>query len=425
MKTIKNTLKLLIPILSIGFCCTASALSAQTFSPKLAQLLRPIRLPNFKCDNTIYVTSRPYDSASTDLFTLNPLTLDPTDIATTREYGYDAIGFSHLDGFIYGISNGNASGDSNPRLIRVDPTNGNITDLGTFPELANKEWIVGTIIKDGSYVIGDFGTSSWLRIDLENIRILDGGNIPLSLVTAWATNPIDNVIYGYQSYEQKLMSFDPLTHQFQSFERPMTNVGVQPCSTAFLQDGTMFLYCKTSTPTEDTMFEINLGSQTAIPIASGRALGAGDMATCAFKKIEPPPVPPKPSPDFPGTWQNGNSCIVISDDGFVVNAYSKCGPFNCKRMTGTLSTYQTSDPLAETNTHALITYRGSDPKIQTLSLIDSDTMRVLELNSYGVRSRFNNYDRDHYNKVKKCRWKLPFPHPHPKPRPPAPGPKPE
>jgi hypothetical protein len=413
-------------IILIGFfgfwSVTFASTNPSSLTPHLAQLLKPKRSATFQCDNTIYVTSRPFDKASTELFTMNALTSQKIrTIGTTEEYGYDAIGFNHLDGYIYGISNGQSSGDPNPRLVRVDPVTGFITDLGTFPELAGGEWIIGTIMQDGSYVIGNFGGNTWLRIDLNGPSVVDGGALPEVNPLAWAANPVDNIIYGYRSWEAKLISFNPTTREYHKFENELTNVGIQACSTAFLQDGTMYLYCKTPNTLIDAMYVINLSEQTATKISEGEALGAGDMATCAFKKDEPPkPTPPS---EFPGTWQNGNSCIDISEDGLTVHAYSKCGPFNCDRTKGILTTYESTDESAETITHGLITYEGRQGRIQELSMINSRTMRTLELTSYGFENRFNNYDRDIYKKVDKCRWKIPFPFPHPKPHP-KPGPRP-
>lgn len=372
---------------------------------------------NFQCDNTIYVTSRPFHTTSTELFTMNALTASKIrTIGMTEAYGYDAIGFSHLDGFIYGISN-SSTGFEQPVLVRVDPVTGFITNLGTLPELAGSEWIVGTIIEDGTYVIGNFGGGTWLRIDVNIPAVIGGGSLPEANPLAWAANPNDNLIYGYRSWEEKLISLNPLTGEYHKFDTEFPEIGRQACSTAFRQDGAMYLYCKTPDLNVDAMFLVDVKNQTAVKISEGEALGAGDMATCAFKKDEPT----KPS-DFPGTWQNGNSCIVIEEDG-KVHSYTKCGPFNCHRRAGTLTTYYSTDESEETLTHGLITYRGRNPIIQELKMSNNRTMRVLELNSYGVDSRFNNYDRDIYKKVKECRWKIPLPIPHPKPKP-KPHPKP-
>jgi hypothetical protein len=429
-----------ILILCLGlFMATSSALanhqSGVRLSPKILQMLKPLRRrADFTCDNTIYVSSRPYGGANTNLFTIDPYTGRTHDIASTDQYGYDAIGFNHTDGFLYGMSNLSVSSAAMPHLIRIDPANGDITDLGTFPELANKEWILGTIVKDGTYVIGDFSTSSWLRIDLEKVEIIDGGTLPVFNPSAWAANPVDDIIYGYQSFEQKLIAFKFETHEFTLGDTVLTNVGVQPCSTAFHQDGTMFLYCKTHDPEADRMFIIDLAKQSATPISTSQALGAGDMASCAFKKSVPPgpdPEPePKPDPKFEGTWQYGDACFTIDKDLVTVKGFEKCGPFECHKSEGTLSTYTTADATLERNTHGLIVYHNPNSRIQEVTLTDESTMNVLEMNNFGVGSAENNYVRAIYKKVKECHVKpnpkpTPTPSPRPSPRPwPTPTPKP-
>lgn len=420
--------RILVSVLAmIAICCVAIAFAAPT------TLLQRSKIPRRKvvstCDNTIYVSSRPYGTNSTRLFTLDAYTSSVIkDIATTDQYGYDAIAFNHIDHHIYGISNGNASGDPVPHLVKINPIDGGITDLGSFPEFSGKEWIVGAIMQDGSYVIGDFGTSSWLRLDLTTRTIVDGGTIPLSLVTAWATNPKDNIIYGYQSYTKLLMSFNPYTHEFKSFEKPLDNVGVVPCSAAFLQDSTMFLYCKESldSPT-DNMFTVNLSEEKATLISSGPGLGAGNMATCAFAPgptptptptptPSPTPTPTPPSTDWPGNWQHGDRCITIYDDLTTAKSYSKCGPFNCHRKEGAFST--TSD-----SNSAVIAYEGFPKTTQELELLSSKRMSVHESVSFGQKNRKNYQKTEIYHKVKRCRWKPHWPwppHPHPKPPPPEP-----
>lgn len=385
---------------------------------------KPRRLRDFQCDNTFYMSSHPYGQTPTVFSTLNPYTSTAHNISTTENYGYDAIGFNHLDGFIYGISN--YPHTATPHLIRIQPDNGDITDLGTLPELAGKEWIVGTIIKDGTYVIGDFATSSWLRIDVNEPRVIDGGPIPLSLITAWATNPIDNVIYGYQSYTQQLMSFNPMTREFHGFAQTLNNVGVVPCSTAFHQDGKMFLYCKTGDSSVDKMFTVNLLEETATEISSGDALGAGDLASCAFKsEPEPTPTPeptpsptpiptptpgptPKPPKEYPGSWQNGKECIEISKDGKIASSYRKCAPLiKCQKETGLIS--------YDADGNALIVYK--DGRTQELKLLTPRRLEVSEDKKFHM-------DQDIYDKVRKCRWKHPLP-PHPQPTPePTPEPQP-
>lgn len=233
----------------------------------------------FVCDDTLYVSSSA--GTSTELLTLDPTTLATTPVSSTTEFGYDAMGLSHVDGYLYAISNRNLSGDPLPHVIRVDRV-GNIEDLGSLPELAGQEWIVGTIMEDGSYVIGSFLGSHWLHLNPVTLEILGQGTLPTTTPTAWAANPLDNKIYGYQSYLARMSVFDPYTGDFTVFGPVLGNVGIQPCSCAFQQDGTFLLYCYTSDPTVDALFEVDLVNGVATLLGSTPSLAAGDMASCAF-----------------------------------------------------------------------------------------------------------------------------------------------
>jgi hypothetical protein len=249
--------------------------------------------------------------------------------------------------------------------------------------------------------------------------VIDGGHIPLSLITAWATNPLDNIIYGYQSYTQQLMSFNPSTGEFRGFNQTLNNIGVVPCSAAFKQDGQMFLYCKTGTPSADAMYTINILEQTATQISSGEALGAGNLASCAFKVVptptptptpEPTPTPtPTPPPkDYPGSWQHDKDCIVISKDGQTATSYRKCAPLvKCEKEIGVI-TY-------DSDGNGIIVY--PDGRTQELRLITRRRMEVSEDKKLGM-------DHDIYDRVRKCHWKW-KPHPGPTPEPtPEPTPQP-
>ncbi|MBO9667704.1 MAG: hypothetical protein J7501_12925 [Bdellovibrio sp.] len=420
--------KILILLFAMLSLCEMAG-AATRLPPSIAQLLRSKRAATFTCDDTIYVSSHPYGIQVTDLLTLAPYTGVSHQIARNENYGYDAIGFNHLDGYLYGISNYGNLGDVTPHLIRINPTDGEILDLGPHAALAGEEWIIGTIVKDGTYVIGSFATMKWLRIDLTTYTVVGSGTLSRPYVTAWAANPLDNMIYGYESIDQKLIRFNPDNGAFEEFDNELTNVGRFPCSTAFYQDGTMFLYCKDGEAT-NTMYRINLVDHTAIQITSGLGLGAGDMASCAFKKDTPGPTPdpePEPDPDFPGNWQNDKHCIEISKDRKKVIYYDKCGPFDCKKRSGILKTYSSNEK-SRTNDKGLITYENRllKVKMQEVYLLDKDRMRVMDFESMGTRNPFNDWDRDIYRKVRECRWKIPIPHPHPKPSPtPQPTPTPK
>ncbi|WP_413586906.1 DUF6923 family protein [Bdellovibrio sp. HCB274] len=416
---------LLVALMTLGLTEFASA--AHRLPPSIAQLLKPQRAATFTCDNTIYVSSHPYGNQTTDLLTLAPYTGRSQQISRNEAYGYDAIGFNHTDGYLYGISNYGNLGDDNPHLIRINPANGDILDLGPNPALDGEEWIIGTIMKDGTYVIGTFATMKWLRIDLTNYAIVDSGTLPRPFVTAWAANPIDNMVYGYETMDQKLIRFNPYTNVFEEFPNELTNVGQYPCSTAFYQDGTMFLYCKDG-DTTNSMYRVDLLTHTAVSLTSGLGLGAGDMATCAFPNVEPTPVPePEPDPDFSGKWQNHKHCIEIAKDLKSVEYYDKCGPLECKKRRGILKTYS-FDGSENTNERGLITYNNRllKEKMQEVHLLDSRRMRVMDFESVSARYPLNDWDRDVYHKVRECKWKMPhIPIPHPKPKPkPKPQPTP-
>ncbi|MDR0966992.1 MAG: hypothetical protein LBM75_10950 [Myxococcales bacterium] len=243
--------------------------------------------PSFTCTDTIFISSSDIDGVSTQLYTLDPTTWAVSLVSSTDEFGYDAIGFNHLDGFIYGISHRNPDG-SQPRLLRIDRL-GNITDLGVLPGLENSEWITGTFTEDGTYVVGDFG-NKWATIDVKTPAVTASGDNVNGVFNSlsWAASPIDGKIYGYHYFEQELSIFDPATQKYTFLPPPLLNVGMQACSSAFKQSGEMLLYCKTDNPDVDELYSVDVDARTATPLSVEPVLSAGDMASCVFNRPADP-----------------------------------------------------------------------------------------------------------------------------------------
>jgi hypothetical protein len=219
---------------------------------------------------------------------LNPTSLTLDTLSTTNQFGYDAIGFNQNDGFMYGISNRNAvTGDTIPHVVRVDRLGG-ITDLGTVHQLAGQEWTIGTFVLDGTYFIAAITTNNWLQLDVTTTPptvVASGNTAPFNIPSAWAADPLSNMIIGYQLVEANHLSvFDPTTKAFTLLEPPVANIGQEPCSAAFTKTGEYLLDCKTADPAVDKLFTVDLVTHVATPLASLPPLAAGEMTSCVFRR---------------------------------------------------------------------------------------------------------------------------------------------
>ncbi|MBJ6763651.1 hypothetical protein JGU66_23015 [Myxococcaceae bacterium JPH2] len=264
--------------------------------------------PQFTCGDTLYVSSRV--ATVTDLHSLDPTTFAMAPISTTAVWGYDAMGLNPLDGHIYAISNVHLSPDPNPHLIRI-ASDGSIEDVRSLPELAGHEWIIGTVTRTGTYVLGDFGTT-WATIDLPTLTVTQTGHTVDHLPLAWAVNPNDDTIYGYNSYTARLCTFDPTTGVLADYGPTLPNVGIQPCSGSFTTDGTFYLQCYTVNPLENALFAVNVTTSVATFLPPQPPLAIGDMTSCPFVT----PATPRPLQDrgFYLTHEQAlTSCLASGD----------------------------------------------------------------------------------------------------------------
>jgi hypothetical protein len=82
-------------------------------------------------------------------FATTPFSFTPIGSATS--FSYNALGFNHVDGFLYGIINP----DGPPRLARFG-ANGVVQDLGPVAGLPpTDEYVAGAFLANGNYVVAD------------------------------------------------------------------------------------------------------------------------------------------------------------------------------------------------------------------------------------------------------------------------------
>jgi hypothetical protein len=243
------------------------------------------------CIDDIFVSAIvPSHPRRTDLYNMIPERPALFLVSSTPVVGYDALGYSHLDGFLYGIDNFRHEGA--PGLVRIS-TAGVVTELGALPALAGQEWTLGTILRDGTYLVGAHDSKAFLRITLPEGPIA-AGTSTFSDVTCWAAHPTDGMVYGYRFERPGLVKVDPMTGAMTHLG-PLKDVGQRPCSCTFDKAGTLLLLCgdidHPDCPHPDGDFEtlwmVDVEALTATFVGRTDPLGATDMASCPFTASAP------------------------------------------------------------------------------------------------------------------------------------------
>jgi len=258
---------------------TASSLSSEVTDPRA-----------FGCPRDILVARRAETNTTISSFDPDSFTLTP--ITSTPRYELDAVGLNPLDGFLYGVSNLDPrSGAHAPRVVRVD-REGRSELLADVPQLSASDWVAGTFLDDGTYVLGSRGSTHtawrWAKLQIglgTAIELVDTGELELrgSGPYAWAAHPHDGKLYGFSPHDGKLVVFDPASHETAAFERPLTQIGLQPCGVAFRASGELLLNCRSSNPALDNLYAVDPLTGRERLLHEGIQLGDSDLASCVFR----------------------------------------------------------------------------------------------------------------------------------------------
>jgi hypothetical protein len=240
------------------------------------------------CPDDIFVTSSLLGGGGppnrTILYTLAPTTAVLSRRSSTPGVNYDALGYNHLDGFLYGV---NTTLGGTPHLARISTT-GEVLDRGPWVAFDGQEWTLGTVLRDGTYLLGGFGHAVFLRFTLPAGPVVSG-TTTYSDLTCWAVNPLDDLVYGYRFQTPGLVRVDPATGAMVVLG-PLDDVGQRVCSCAFDKAGRMLLDCGEVGPAKnppaadelDSLWTVDVATVTATFVGTTTALGGGDMASCPF-----------------------------------------------------------------------------------------------------------------------------------------------
>ena len=144
-----------------------------------------------------------------------------TDVGAAASLTYNAIAFNDADGFIYGVT---PAADSSPgRLVRIDPTTGGVTVLGSLSgvgtTLANSNITSGAFDDAGNYWVANYANNKVYRIDLTT-RVATGiaGQTTnwLSFDMAYA----QGFMWGYNASNNRIQRLDLTTGAIVGFVPP-------------------------------------------------------------------------------------------------------------------------------------------------------------------------------------------------------------
>ena len=158
-------------------------------------------------------------------------TLNPIGNASNE---YNNMGWSNVDGYLYAVDvNGTGYTGGNNGIVRIDPTTGLATNLGSpsgLPGGAGSRFDAGDVYGNTMWItFGDqnAGTGTAYKnilYTLDLSAVTGGGNdisgTSLSMiditganawVNDWAYNPLDGLLYGGDQLNGTLATLDPLT----------------------------------------------------------------------------------------------------------------------------------------------------------------------------------------------------------------------
>ncbi|MFY2558425.1 DUF6923 family protein [Corallococcus terminator] len=251
------------------------------------------------CDDTVYISTA--SSSSTGL-PVGPSRLYVFDPATatlalqgSTPIPYNGLAFNHVNGFLYAI---NSNGVNPPNLIRVDANgSGNIIAPLVTGAANTALWGAGAILGDGSYLGFEITSNHLVRVNTTTGATLSDvvvGTPATFRVADFAVNPLNGLLYGFNSATQRVTIINPLLGTHTDFVLPtringVLSVGNSMVSAVFTATGELFFYGSTNANVSraNTFYSVNLVTGALTTVSTGPTTQFADGATCAF----PPPPP--------------------------------------------------------------------------------------------------------------------------------------
>lgn len=250
----------------------------------------------FACNNDTYFL---YNTVSDGLAHFSRVTDVGADAVVT-DFGtlaqpLNAMGYNPADNFLYAIAQNNSSTPG--ALVRIG-ANGETTNLGTPDGLdGTKDIPAGTFVAPDRFVVSEVVDVPELVTTLKLIDIPT--NAVIASVTApglfadYATNPLDDTVYGYDQLADRLSTIDLSTGAVDSFGELITP-GLITGSAWFLDSGQMFLYGGPAD--QNTLYEADAGTNASgtgalTSVATGPVARGTDGASCVTLPDDTPTTP--------------------------------------------------------------------------------------------------------------------------------------
>lgn len=241
----------------------------------------------FTCENQFFVT------LSSTPPSLNEVVIDPQTGSAVFEsingntvIAVNSAGYRSTDNYIYCID------PDNLRLVRLNSL-GVAQVLTTLPLTPLVSYFAGDITPDGRYLVligtrfftnGSANAAEIVRIDL------DTPGYPVTTVNInvnaqifdIAFHPVTDVLYGYDSFQQRLAVIDPFTGSV-TFPVPPTNVPVLSGSLFFDAYGNLFAYgSPTPFQEQNTLYRIDPATGASTFLTRGENAPSSDGCSCPY-----------------------------------------------------------------------------------------------------------------------------------------------
>ena len=270
----------------------------------------------FTCENQFFVT------LSSTPPSLNEVVIDPQtgnavfqSINSNTVISVNAAGYRSTDNYIYSID------PDNLRLVRLD-RNGNAQVLAVLPLTPLMSYFAGDITPDGKYLVligtrfytnGTATASEIVRIDLESPTYeLEKQTINVNAqIFDIAFHPHTDVLYGYDSFQQRLAIINPFTGSI-TFPVPPTNVPVLSGSLFFDAYGNLFAYgSPTPFQEQNSLYRIDPMTGRSTFLTRGENAPSSDGCSCPYtielsKSVEPEETGPCTEVEYTFTMVNAS-----------------------------------------------------------------------------------------------------------------------
>jgi uncharacterized repeat protein (TIGR01451 family) len=242
----------------------------------------------FTCENQFFLTLGSEAPSS-----LNEVLIDPqtgsvvfSSINSSILLSINAAGYRSTDNFIYCID------PSTRALIRLD-ANGGPTILAFLPLSSTVSYFAGDVTPDGKFLViigtqfyanGSALATEIVRVDLEtpgypvttvNINVL-------AQIFDIAFHPETDVLYGYDSFTQRLVRIDYIFGDI-TYPVPASNVPVVTGSLFFDAYGNLFAYgSPTAIQDQNSLYKIDPATGTSTFLTRGQTATSSDGCSCPY-----------------------------------------------------------------------------------------------------------------------------------------------